>query len=364
MTTLKQFFSSLISKVSTPLPAGRGWEVGLLLLLLLLLLASCGPDSKHGRLKGKIDGVNQADIAAILAYVDESLDGTTGRADSIKVKRGSFTYDREITRPTILTLLYPNFSSTSLVLEPGKTVRLKGAADKLSEIEVDGTEDNNLLTEFRTRVRGKREAEVEQEAESFIHTHASTTAAVLLFRDIFANAEVLKSNPTESLLKDLQKAQPNSPSVQALASRVTPLLATAPGKTLPAFTATDINGNAVSSASYAGNNLLIVFCAQWDASFYTMKRTARDLNTNVPAGKLAFLFVSLDAEKEALNSANSFDPLPGKIIYDGQSFASPLVKKLGMRYFSGSILVGPDGKIKARDIPVNKWVEKIPSLLQ
>lgn len=360
MTTLKQFFSSLISKVSTPLPAGRGWGVG---LLLLFILASCGPDSKHGRVKGNIDGVNQANISAILAFVDDSLAGTTGNADSIKVKRGSFTYDREITRPTILTLLYPNYSTTSLVIEPGKTVRLKGAANSLNEIEVDGNEDNNLLTEFRKRTLGKREAEVQREAETFIRTHASTTAAVLLFRDVFANAEVLKSNPTESLLKDLQKAQPHSPSVQKLTSRITPLLATAPGKTMPPFSGTDVNGNAVSSASYAGSNLLIVFCAQWDASFFTIKRNARELNANVPTGKLSFLFVSLDAEKNNIISANSFDPLPGKILFDGKALSSPLVDKLGMRYISGSILVGPDGKVKARDIPVRKWVEQIPALL-
>lgn len=336
----------------------RAWT--LCLMALVVTLTACGPDGSHGRVKGSIEGLDEA---VIMAYIDDSIPTIDCAADSIHVKRGSFSYDREVSRPTILTLLYPNFSTTTLVVEPGKTVKLKGDANRLSEIEVDGNEDNNLLTEFRKHTLKQPDAEVQREAATFIRSHASSQAAVVLFRDLFAEAENINSNPTESLLKELVKAQPKSTTVQRLNERLQPILRTTAGKPLPAFTGTDLDGGRVSSEAYKGKNTLIVFCAQWDPSFYQIKRYARELNTNQPSGKLSFLFVSLDANKQTLVSANSFDPLPGKVIFDGKALGSPLVNRLGMRFIGGNLLVGTDGTIKARDIPYSEWGTKIPALL-
>lgn len=364
MNLFKTIFDCIITKVSTPLRLRERLGVGLeglgVGLLLCALFCSCGPDDRHGRVKGSIEGINEA---VVMAYIDDSIAGISGSADSIKMKRGSFSYDREINQPTILTLLYPNFSTTSVVIEPGKTVKVKGDANRLDELEVDGNEDNNLLTEFRHRTFGQSESEVQREAATFIRTRAKTMAATVLYRDVFAAAEHIEANPAETLLSELLKAQPKSPSVQKLAKRMRPLLATAPGKKMPAFSATDVEGKTVSSSSYEGRNLLIVFCAQWDASFYMIKRNARELNENVPSGQLSFVFVSLDADKQALLSSNSFAPLPGRIIFDGKALQSPLIEQMGMRHISGSILVGPDGKVKARDIPSDEWLNKIPALL-
>lgn len=335
-------------------------------------MAACGPDGQHGRVKGNIEGINEADIVAYIDDADlvngellqQDGDGDVETCtDSIQLKRGSFSYDKAITEPTILTLLYPNFSTTSLVIEPGKTVKLKGDANRLGEIEVDGNEDNILLSDFRKHTHGKRDADVKREAATFIRTHATSLAAIIVFRDIFASAEVIESNPTESLLAELQKAHPKSQLVKRMAERLKPLLATAPGKPLPAFTATDLDGKTVSSTAYKDKNLLIVFCAQWDASFYSIRRNAKDLQDHLDGHQLSMLFVSFDAEKTALSSLLTYEPLPGKLLFDGKSLQSSLYDLLGVRYISGSLLVGKDGKIKARDIPSGDWRKRIPSLL-
>lgn len=340
---------------------------------MLLVVAACGPDGRHGRVKGNIDGINEADIIAYVedvdlakaaATADDNVSDDLSCTDSIKMKRGSFSYDRAITQPTILTLLYPNFSTTSLVIEPGKTVKIKGDGNRLSELEVDGNEDNNLLTEFRKHIAGKRDTEVKREAATFIRTHAKTLAAVVLFRDYFATAEIIESNPTESLLAELQKAQPKSTIIKRLAERLKPMLATAPGKKLPSFAGPNFDGGTISSSNYSGKNLLIVFCAQWDGTFYSLKRSANELDQSVDAGDLSILFVSLDTDRKALESATSYEKLPGKIIFDGKALDSPLVEKLGMRYIGGSLLVGPDGTIIDRDIPHKDWKNRIPSLLR
>lgn len=329
-------------------------------LIMMLVLVSCGPDEHHGRVEGRIDGINDA---TILAFVNDSAYDVSGSIDSVTVKRGKFSYEREITHPVMLTLLYPNFSTTRLILAPGKTAKVSGDASRLSELKIDGNDDNLLLTEFRLHRVGKPERDVQREAATFIRSHAKTQAALVLFREYFADAAVIEHNPTASLLSEIEKSQPKNPVVKDLASHLCPILTTAPGQSLPAFTGRDLDGKSVSSADYKNRPLFIVFCAQWDGTFYNIKHRANKLKSILDNDRMAFLFVSLDVDKENLRRAINYDPLPGKILYDGKGFDSPLVRKLGMRYISGSLLVGRDGKIKARDIPVDQWEEKIPTLL-
>ncbi len=328
--------------------------------LFLLLLTACGPDKHHGRIEGKLEGINQATIQA---FVDDSLSGDKGHLDTITVKRGKFSYDREISGPVILTLLYPNFSMTNVVVSPGQTVKIKGDASRLKELEIDGNEDNLLLTEFRKHSAKLSENEMKREAATFIRSHSKTLAAVSLFREVFANAEQIEQNPTASLLAELEKAQKDNPIVKSLSARLKPILKTAIGEKLPAFTATAFDGTTINSSSYAGKPLLIVFFAQWDGNFYLMKRYSRELQRAVGAGNMNMLFVSLDAEKTLLQNSLGTEGLPGKLAYDGKAFQSPLVKTLGIRYVPGNLLIDGNGTIIARDIPTDTWQNKIPSLL-
>ena len=85
------------------------------LCFALLALASCGPDKKTARLSGKIEGLDQA---ALLIYPADAVEGDGGSLDSIKVNRGSFSYDRPTTVPLLLTLVYPNNSFTTIIAQP------------------------------------------------------------------------------------------------------------------------------------------------------------------------------------------------------------------------------------------------------
>lgn len=324
--------------------------------IIVLLLSACGPDKDHGRIKGSLDGINTATIQAVA----EDLNGVI---DTIELKKGTFTYERNLPRPVILTLIYPNFTTTTLVLGPGETVKLKGDANKLGELEIDGNDDNRLLTEFRKHIAGKSPTEKAREAATFIRSHANTLAAVALFREFFSHAETIEQNPTASLLDELEKGHPKDSIVKAMASRLRPILATAPGQQAPTFSAKDIKGKTVTNASYRGKAYLVVIGAYHDGHFYAIGNKLHDLRERVDTTRLDYLFVSLDADKQTVERNISYTPLPGHIIWDGKAYDSPLAAKFGTRFFPGNLLIGKDGKIKARDIPTSEWVERIPGLL-
>lgn len=324
--------------------------------ILILFLTACGPDKSHGRVKGSLEGINTAIIQAVAEDVN-------GRIDTIQLKKGSFTYERKVTAPVILTFIYPNFTTTTLVLGPGETVKLKGDASKLSELEIDGNDDNRLITEFRKHVAGKSDKEKAREAATFIRSHAKSLAALVLFREFFSNTEVIEENPTASLLTELEKAHPKDSIITAMATRLRPILAAAPGQPAPTFSTKDINGKTISSATYRGKAYLVVIGGYYDGHFYTIASNIKDLSQKVDTTRLSYLFISLDPDKGTCERNTTYTPLPGRIICDGKAFDSPFIKTFGVRSYPGNILIGKDGKIKARDIPATDWVDRIPELL-
>ena len=116
---------------------------------LLAALTACGPGKDRVRIKGKLANITTAEF-----YVF-SEDGSFDGVDTIRIEDGQFTYERKLTEPAILTLLYPNFTQTYLVAEPGKTIKMKGDAAKIGDAEITGTDENKMLTEFREEIAGK-----------------------------------------------------------------------------------------------------------------------------------------------------------------------------------------------------------------
>ena len=180
----------------------------------LLLLAACGTPKDRARIEGSISNVRDAEF-----YV-YSEDGAFDGIDTIRIENGEFTYERPLQAPAVLTLLYPNFSRTYVVAEPGRTVSIKGDAARLGEADITGTEENELLTAFRQRNAGKKPADLLLAASDFVRSNARTLAAVAVFRKYFADAEAPDAPTTRSLLGELRRAQPRNAALAALARRL------------------------------------------------------------------------------------------------------------------------------------------------
>lgn len=78
----------------------------LFLFFALLLLVSCGEDSKHFKLEGRLLQMNQAEFYVYSS--DQCINGI----DTIKVRGGRFTYEIPCSSPSTLTIVFPNFSET------------------------------------------------------------------------------------------------------------------------------------------------------------------------------------------------------------------------------------------------------------
>ncbi len=329
-----------------------------LLFALPLLFCACGPDNKTLRLKGEIKGIEQAEL--LVCEAESSVD-TIG-LDTLHVRRGTFTYERHLDQPTLLTLIYPNSSTTTFVAEPGNTLHLSGDANRLSEVTVKGTDNNDLFSDLRLRLLHKSPADAQMEAASFVRSHAGSLAAVAVFRTYFDEVKQRKIQPALSLLDAMRKAQPESPVVRTLVKRLRPQLLTAQGGTLPPFTAPKLSGGNFSSSTLRGKPALIVFCASWDDGRYAVGATLGKIRRAL-GNRAHVVALCLDTSAETARSLNFADSIP-HFLCPGKGLSTPLVQTLGVRYVPGCLLVDAKGKIVDRDMPTDKWLEALQRLVR
>ncbi len=328
------------------------------LCFALLAFASCGPDKKTARLSGKIQGLDQA---ALLVYPADAVEGDGGSLDSIKVNRGSFSYDRPTTVPLLLTLVYPNNSFTTLIAQPGEEVTLSGDANRLKEMEVVGTEDNKLLTEFRLSVLKLSEKDAQMRAATYIRTHPQSWTSVALLYHYFDRVENRSEQPTLSLLDLLKKHQPTNQQLAAIDARLRPQVRTAVGGTLPNFTITTLSKQVLRSADFKGQPTLLIFSANWDSHNYYLRQQLRKLKA-ARGNRLRIINFALDESLEKAEERAKNDSLQS-VVYLKNMLANPLVKTLGMRYPSGNILTNAQGRIIGRDFATEELADKVNELL-
>ena len=324
----------------------------------LLALASCGPDKKTARLSGKIEGLDQA---ALLIYPADAVEGDGGSLDSIKVNRGSFSYDRPTTVPLLLTLVYPNNSFTTIIAQPGKEVTLSGDANRLKEMEVVGTDENKQFTEFRLSVLKLSEKDAQIRAATYIRTHPKSWTSVALLYHYFDRVASRCEQPTLSLLDLLKKHQPTNQQLAAIDARLRPQVRTAIGGFLPNFTATTLSQQTLRSADFKGQPTLLIFSASWDSHNYYLRQQLRKLKA-ARGNRLRIINFSLDESQQKAEERAKNDSLQS-VVYLKNMLANPLVKTLGLRYPSGNILTNAQGRIIGRDFPTEELADKVNELL-
>jgi len=309
---------------------------------VLVAMTACGPGEDRVRFKGILENITNAEFYAY------SEDGAFDGVDTIRIEDGAFVYERKLQQPALLTLLYPNFTQTYVVLEPGKTIKMKGDASKIGEAEISGTEQNELLTDFRLSNLNKPEANGRMAAAQFVRSHAATLAAVAVFRKYFAQPQTTDVTTALQLLDVLKKAQPKERAVAYLDNFYRPIFSNGVGQSLPAFTAEDLNGRIVSSADYSGKRLAIVCVGTWQYESLTFLRQLRD-KLKRAHNKWECVVVSLDVDCNVLRDRLKSDSITYPVICDRQAFESPLVTKLGLHYVPSCMLVDARGKIIQRD---------------
>ncbi len=312
----------------------------LFLLFALLLLVSCGEDSKHFKLEGRLLQMNQGEF-----YV-YSNDQCVNGIDTIKVRGGRFTYETPCSSPSTLTIVFPNFSETPVFAEPGKTAKMDGDASHLKMLKVKGTKDNELMTSFREKIASASPPEIKHLVELFVNDHPDSPVAIWLLRKYFIANSAPDYDAAGKLLKTMQKSESSNASIKLLAQSVEKLRAISVGSRLPAFTTYDVNGSPVSSSDLSTGTAIIIVWATWS---YDSTDLMRHLQTLSQDKKFKVLAINVDPSKNDCRNFLKNNDMPFHVVCTGDMFDTPVLKQLGIQSVCDVLLV-KNGIIKGANL--------------
>lgn len=314
-----------------------------LFLLLVLILISCGTRSGHFKMEGRFLHMNQGEL-----YV-YSPDGGIEGLDTIKIEAGRFAYEIPCSKPATLVIIFPNYSVQPIFAESGGSVEVKADASHLKEMEVKGTDDNELMTKFRKQIANSSPPDELKYAIQFIKDHPESTVSVYLLNRYLIQTETPDYKQAANLLKILLKEQPGNVTLGRLQRQISGLGTLKVGDKLPNFTAKDVNGKLINNATLANQTIIISTWAVWS---YESLDFQRALNDAVKAGKIAALGISVDANPKEVRQALKNDDITFPNVCDGKMLSTPLLKTFGLTTVPDNIVVR-NGKIIERGITAN-----------
>lgn len=278
-----------------------------------------------------------------------SPDGGIEGLDTIKIEAGRFAYEIPCSKPATLVIIFPNYSVQPIFAESGGSVEVKADASHLKEMEVKGTDDNELMTKFRKQIANSSPPDELKYAIQFIKDHPESTVSVYLLNRYLIQTETPDYKQAANLLKILLKEQPENVTLGRLQRQISGLGTLRVGDKLPNFTAKDVNGKLINNATLANQTIIISTWAAWS---YESLDFQRALNDAVKAGKIAALGISVDANPKEVRQALKNDDITFPNVCDGKMLSTPLLKTFGLTTVPDNIVVR-NGKIIERGITAN-----------
>lgn len=154
------------------------------------------------------------------------------------------------------------------------------------------------------------------------------------------------------LFKQLSPAVRNNPSAKKISEDIELQSAFAIGALAPDFKQNDVNGRSVSLLDFRGKFVLLDFWASWCGPCRSEYPTICRAYEKYKAKNFTVLGVSLDGpgQKEAWVEAIKKDGLTWTQVSDLQGWKNQVAKLYQVKAVPYNLLIGPDGKIVAKNL--------------
>ena len=327
-----------------------------LLLLLTLVLVSCGTDSYHFEINGRLINLNQGEF-----YV-YSPDGGIIGIDTIKVDGGRFAYEIPCDQPCVLMIVFPNFSQQPVFAAPGKQVEVRGDASHLKELEVKGTKANELMTKFRQQVVSASPPEMKKYAEQFVKDHPDSPVSPYLVNQYFVQTPQPDYAKALELLTLMTTLQPKNGLLNRLLPDIKQMKDVTFSGKLKDFYTTDMKGRPVSVANLRAAQVAVInVWASWSYESMEIQRLLKEQQRKNHGG-LQVLSINVDATVKKCRDTQEMDSITWPTICDGLMFDGKLVRQLGLTSIPDNIVL-KKGNIVARGLSPQEMREKMEQLL-
>lgn len=318
-----------------------------------LLLEGCGPSGKSFTIQGEFTGMKAGELYII------NPQNPAGKVDTLTIADYKFRYDGETADTVPLILLFPNALEQVIFVSPATSLKYTAAANDLKNYRVEGSEENELMNQFREAAATMNEAQLPVLAKQFITEHAASPVALYLFDRYFLQAPKVNTQEMRSLSQLLQKHHTYSPMLFAAEGRLKTAGQLAVGHKVPDvdLTLRDRNKRKLW-ATQKQDYTLLFFWATWIRNSYDLMWRMRQTQEQ-NAGRVRFVGFSLDNERFRWEDQTKRDSLTIEHSCDGLSWSSPAIQQLGLSEIPFYVIVDKSHKILCSGTTVDQLTKDV-----
>lgn len=360
----------------------------LVIASVALTLASCS--SKGYKIEANIEGATDQ-----MVVLKGMQDNELVALDSVMMTEGTFQFEGSLEVPDIYAIDFSTPEDRLILFLENSNVTITGNIDSIMSSDIAGSAIQDLFMEFnktqeemsaplmeiqqkfqQAAMEGSLTPEMEQELRAqFTAENEKMVAAV---KDFVTenNTSVLSAYITLTQLanqisfeeleaivsafpKDIQK----SPFVVALNEKVNVEKLTAIGQPFIDFTHPDADGNLVTFSSVTGENyVLIDFWAGWCTPCRRENPNLVNLYNQYKDKGFDIFGISLDRRKQEWLDAVEEDGLKWTQVSDVSGWDNAIAKMYGVQSIPSNLLIGPDGKIIAKNLRGEDLANKLAEL--
>ena len=249
--------------------------------------------------------------------------------------------------PSTLVLVFPNYSEQPIFAEPGGKVMVKADASHLREMEVEGTDDNELMTDFRQLLAKNSPLDAPKLTADFVKEHPGSRVGVYLVSTYLVRNDRPDYAEARRLINLMRKEQPRNGHLILLAKQLAPYETVRVGQPLPRFKALTLSGRTFTQQDFRSGEGVVIVWASWSYRSLGCLRAVQEAKRQHP--DLQVLTICLDAtRKDCEKLLRQFDvTLP--TVCDGRMLDSPLLANLSLHDLPDNILV-ENGRVKQRSL--------------
>ncbi|MBK3519037.1 TlpA disulfide reductase family protein [Carboxylicivirga marina] len=361
----------------------------LLAIFGVALLVACQPKSYE--VTGSLEGATSERVILKKIRKGQPVD-----IDTTEMVDGVFKFTGSLDAPELYFAMVDGKQQPAVFFVSNDKITLTGNVDKLSEVEVSGSELTDILTGFNEGVPGQdRSKELQQEYQMAYMSQDKDKQKLIeeemqsimedqraYFKNfvdqnignecgLFLAMNMAQSQELEELRELIAKFEPTMsehPYFKEMKEFLGPLeefeksqAATAEGAVAPDFTLKSVDGQDVALNSFKGKYVLIDFWASWC-------QPCRQENPNVVKAYEAFnakgfevVSVSVDQDQAAWKKAIEEDGLTWTQLIADE--ASGVANAYGIQSIPSTFLLDKDGKIVAKNLRGAALEEKLAELL-
>ena len=343
-------------------------KIGILFITVFCLFA-CKSNSTQISLEGELKGLTND---TLYLYGTDAL---YDRIDTIYAQEGKFSYNLNVDSTVIDTLtatvlLINGNVEYPLFLDKGNQIKIKGNANDLSHLDIDGNEPNTSLSLFMKEQKSLGQASnkmMQEKAETFIRQHNSSLASIYLLDKYFVQTPQPDYTKIKEITESMTGALLDRPYIENISDYIDQLEKVTVGKSAPYFSLPNKKGEKLSRSAekFRDKYLLLNFWASWCDQRSETNTELKRLNKEYKRNKnFAILGISLDIDKKAWETAISKDSLNWEQVCDFTGLSSETAKQYAILTLPTNILISPTGRILARDIKGEALTNKLKELLK